>query len=105
MADAELRLEMTYTVDELAVLAELLQTDALPGAPVPEEVGPAAKAAAARSLVARGVLAVLEDDAVEVLQPHATLLAKAVDPKDDELTVTSTGALTTYALDLPEATS
>ena len=100
MAEPGVLVEITYSTDELAVLADLLDAPSLPGAPPFDEVGPAARAAAARGLVARGVLRVLPEDAVEVLQPHATMLTLALQSDDARggLSVHPMGALCTYRL-------
>jgi hypothetical protein len=68
--------ECDFSVDELAVLADLLEIPALPGVDPDMEVPDDAKGAAARGLVARGV--VVADAArgtVEITQPYATMIA------------------------------
>lgn len=67
-----------FSEDELGVLAMLLGAPRLPGG-VEAEPGDAGRAAAARGLVARGVLVVRPDDgAVEVRQPWASMLSVVV---------------------------
>jgi hypothetical protein len=68
--------ECDFSIDELAVLADLLEIPALPGVDPDMEVPDEAKGAAARGLLARGV--VVADGArgtVEITQPYATMIA------------------------------
>jgi hypothetical protein len=68
--------ECDFSVDELAVLADLLEIPALPGGDPDFEFSEDAKAAAARGLLARGVV-VANGPAgtVEITQPYATMVA------------------------------
>jgi hypothetical protein len=64
-----------FSIDELAVLADLLEIPALPGGDPDAEVPEEAKAAAARGLLARRVI--VADGAagsVEITQPYATMI-------------------------------
>lgn len=68
--------ECDFSLDELAVLADLLEIPALPGVDPDVALPPDAKAAAARGLLARRV--VVADGAagsVEITQPFATMIA------------------------------
>ena len=80
--DSRSVLELTYSVDELAVIADLLGVERIPGSPDPDSVTAEAKGAAARALVARGVLEIVDSDAVEIRQPHATVLSLVCDGSD-----------------------
>ena len=63
-----------YTVEELAVIANLYELDALPGL-TPVALSDEARGQATRTLLARDILIIRDDDALEVTQPHATFLA------------------------------
>ena len=71
---AEPALAVRYTVEELAVIADLYELDALPGL-TPVELSDEARGLATRTLLARDVLFIRDDDALEITQPHATFLA------------------------------
>jgi len=71
---SEPALAVRYTVEELAVIADLYDLDALPGL-TPVALSDEARGLATRTLLARDVLFIRNDDALEVTQPHATFLA------------------------------
>lgn len=75
--------ECDFSIDELAVLADLLEIPALPGVD-PEMIVPdEAKGAAARGLLARSV--VVADGAkgtVEITQPYATMITTVLLAED-----------------------
>ena len=75
MTGDEVLFECDFSVDELAVLADLLEIPALPGGDPDLEFSEDAKAAAARGLLARGVV-VANGPAgtVEITQPYATMI-------------------------------
>jgi hypothetical protein len=77
--DDDVLFECDFSVDELAVLADLLEIPALPGVDPDMIVPDEAKGAAARGLLARGV--VVADGAkgtVEITQPYATMIASVL---------------------------
>lgn len=67
-----------YTIEELAVLADLLDLESLPGV-FPIEMSLELRSLATRCLVARQVVRMPDDGGVEVTQPHATLIAGMLD--------------------------
>jgi hypothetical protein len=62
-----------YTVEELAVLAELLEAESLPGCP-PASLSTSTRSLATRSLIARNIVSLPVGGAVELLEPHASLI-------------------------------
>lgn len=76
--ESEALLGARYTVEELAVLADLYDLESLPGTPA-IELSMDLRSLATRCLIARGVLRMPDDGGVEVTQPHATLLAGIFD--------------------------
>jgi hypothetical protein len=66
--------EVSYTSEELAVLADLYDLETLPGVQ-PLEMALDLRSLATRCLVARGIVVMPGDGGVEITQPHATLLA------------------------------
>lgn len=75
---AEPLLGSRYTIEEVAVLADLYDLESLPGTP-PVELSMELRSLATRSLIARGVVQMPDGGGVEVAQPHATLLAGIFD--------------------------
>lgn len=67
-------LALRYTAEELAVIADLYELESLPGV-APIELTPEVRGLATRTLLARNILWLRDDGAIEVLQPHATFLA------------------------------
>lgn len=88
----DVRISATYSVDELLVLAGLLESEGLPGISdevyegLDEAAREAAAAAAARGLLARGALVLTEpgdgdeDPRLELQAPHAGVLSLAFSP-------------------------
>jgi len=81
--------ECDFSVDELAVLADLLEITALPGGDPGAELSEGAKAAAARGLLARGVRRSPTGQAgsVEITQPYATMIGIVIvrEGSDDDV--------------------
>ncbi len=79
-----------YSTDELALLADLLEVDALPLGPSGSSLSDEVRAAVSRGLVARGVLNILGPDEVELTQPHASIfgVVRAADQASDLVVVT-----------------
>lgn len=70
--------EVRYTIEELAVLADLFDLPSLPGV-TPIEMSLDLRSLATRCLVARQIVRMPDDGGVEVTQPHATLIAGVLD--------------------------
>ncbi len=66
--------EVGYTVEELAVIADLYDLESLP-AVEPIEMSHDLRSLATRCLVVRGIVVMPHDGGVEITQPHATLIA------------------------------
>jgi len=66
--------EVHYTVEELAVLADLYDLESLPGVE-PIEMSLDLRSLATRCLVVRGIVVMPDGGGVEITQPHATLIA------------------------------
>jgi hypothetical protein len=78
-------IRIDYPVEELAVLAELLDVDGFPGVATGlEDLGDDAReavlAAASRALLARGIVQPV-DDGLEITAPHAHVLQTVLDPQ------------------------
>lgn len=71
-------LEINYTVEELAVIADLYDLDTLPGIAA-VQLSAEARGLATRCLIARGALRMPATGGVEIPQPHATLLSGLLD--------------------------
>ncbi|HWL45029.1 MAG TPA: hypothetical protein VNQ73_18945 [Ilumatobacter sp.] len=67
-------LTVRYTMEELAVLAAVLDVESLPGV-FPVELTPDLRSLATRCLVVRGIVQMPDTGDVEITQPHATVLA------------------------------
>jgi len=79
--DHDVMVQMRYTIEEMAVLADLFDLESLPGVPA-VELTLELRSLATRCLIARGVLQMPADGGVEVTQPHATLLSFLMDAGD-----------------------
>ena len=76
---AEPLFECAFSIDELNVLADLLEIPALPGGDPDFKMTEDAKAAAARGLLARGVVVANgPTGSVEISQPYATMISIAL---------------------------
>lgn len=89
--DVVVMTQIRYTIEELAVLADLFDLESLPGVP-PVELNMELRSLATRCLIVRGVLRMPDDGGVEVAQPHATLLSFLMDSKDVVQATRSTAA-------------
>lgn len=88
LSQAELTLRVALSFEELASLAELFGVEGFPGVPeelfagVRPEIRDAMLSTASRSLIARRVVRVLDEEegTVEVVQPYAAVLGVVLEP-------------------------
>ena len=67
-------LALRYTAEELAVIADLYELESLPGVPA-IDLTPELRSLATRTLLARNIMFLRDDGAIEITQPHSTFLA------------------------------